>query len=383
MTNDSNDGDEGDDIKKLHSITKQTYRDQAIWFLNHHTDSHHDLQLSEIVFKVHKKCLECDEQKKSGHAISELDAHLILEFIGKPVTQSAFRKYFLEIDQSLKISVPLVIILFFYFDADWKVLVNQSECYNGLELDAAKDSLLQAQTKLQGAIDAQKKSSQEAEEADVAMENSRRQQEILSKAIMDCRMEEESFAEAKKQAEEALEQVTNQESKAHQKKEELDSIVNYESNGIVTKNKAKAELKIMEYEDPLPLRKARLKNENAVKNLRKSTNASKQARVAAEDAKEKTEKAMDEASVAKEKATNAAKIAEATIPKARDAIEDLKVLIDELMKNLTLPWGSLFYIDREVKEAESFLPKEKLKRLKEAAEENKKRISTPPRKKMI
>jgi hypothetical protein len=384
------DGRDDINLKKLYSIAKKSYRDQAIWFLDSFTKCHHDLHSSEIVFKIHKKCLEYnndgddndkDNVKKEGkiRLINEIDSHHILEFIGKPVTQSAFRNYFLKIDPTFKVTmaIPLVILFFFYFDVDWKkLIVNTSQThYDGIEIDNAKEALYRAQNKLQSTINAEQKSTQEAKEADDAMYNSQKQQDILSKAIIDCRIEEEGFAKTKKQAEDSLEYVMKQESDTKEKKQSLEQIINNESNGIVTRNKAKAELQIIEHEDPLPLRKARIKNENAVKKLKISTNASKNARIAAENAKERAEKAMVDAKLAKEKAVEAATNAEATISKAREAIDYLKVLVDEMMENQIIPWGSLFYIDREVREAEKFLPKEKLRRLKKAAEEMKRRIS--------
>ena len=374
-----------DDLQKLHNIANQTYKDQAIWFLNNFTKCHNDVQTSDIVFKIHQKYLEYDKRNyshdhnntKSSQHISDLNAHLILESFGKPETQSAFRNYVLSIDPVFKNETPLIILLFFYFDSDWKTLMNKSSsCYNDTEISRAKSALDEAKMKLKEAVDAEYNSSEEVKEADAAMDKYLKEQEILTKAISGCQIQEESFAEAKSQAEQALEQVSNQEGEFLQKIHELEMIVNNKSNGIVTRNKARAELRIMKQENTLPLRQARLKNENALKKLEKSTKASENARIAAEDAKERVRNAMEDASLAKERAVEASKSAETIIPEARAAIDNLKCMLDKMMKNKNgFPWGSIYYIDREVEEAEKFLPKKKIKKLKEIAEENKRRLS--------
>lgn len=370
-------------LKKLYKITNQTYKDQAIWFLNNFSKCHNDVQTSEIVFKIHQKCLQYDTKNdnhnrtKSSPHINDLNAHFILESFGKPVTQSAFRNYVVSIDPVYKNETPLLILLFFYFESDWRVLMNKPPCcYNDADIDRAKSALDEAKMKLKEAVDAECNSSEEVNEADAAMDRYLKQQETLTKQITGFRIEEESFAQAKSQAEQALEQASIHESSYLEKIHKLELIVNNESNGIVTRNKARAELRIMEHENNLPLQQARLKNENALKILEKSTRASKNARIAAEDENERLRKAMDDARLAKERAVKVSKFAEATIPAARAAIDKLRCMLDKMMKNQNaFPWGTIYYIDREVAEAEKFLPKKKIKKLKEIAEENKRRLS--------
>lgn len=376
------------DIRKLQSITKENLKNQATWFLN--TCCYNNITKSDLVYNIYKQCMEYNNKqnysnvKSSDCCINELDAHFLLENIGKPVTQIGFHQYVQSINPSIsKFDIPLLIILFFYFEVDWKVAVNESQsCIDFVEAEKARDSLHQAQKKLQDAIGAENKSLQEINEADNAMEHSRLQQESLTKAIFDCQNQEALLVEAKKLAEQALDEVLNQEKSFNQRKQDLENVFKNESNGIVTRNKARAELQIMNNEDPLPLRKAKLKNENALRKLKQSSTATKKSRVAAEDAKQKSEQAMEVANRAKTRAMEAAQIAESTIDEAKDAIESLKQRIDEIIINQTIPWGSIYFIDREVREAEKFLPKNKLKKFKEAAEETKKRISTPPRERL-
>ena len=376
-----------EEIQKLNEIINQAPKAQATWFLNIYAQCHNDMVKSEIVFKIYQKYTEYLKSSSlfnsyhSDSAMNELHAHKILEYIGKPVTQTAFRVYVQKIDSTmiLKNAIPLVILFLFYFDVELKHLMNQPIQYTGIEIEQIKNELQHAQLKLKEAIDAERNATIEVEEADDATEYSRIQQDILTETISDYRMQEKLLLQAKVLAEKALEQVERQEHQSNSKKQELKAIIIDSSIGIVKRHQAKAELQILNNDDLESLRIARLKNEAAIKKLQASARASQDARAASEDAKQRADEAMKTAILTKAKAVKAAKAAEGAIPLARAAMERLKRNMNKMMQNQSIPWGTLYLIDREVKEAEKFLPCKMIKKLKKEAEENKKRLVTPPR----
>ncbi len=368
-------------FKKLEGIFKYEFKDQAIFFLDHYVPIHNNMEASEIVFQLYQKCCNNNNNNKgytsssssvySNSSISELKAHIALEFIGKAVTQTEFRNYIHNIDPNMKTDIPLIIILLFYFDIDWKEILD-IEVINGIEVARSKKALQKAQEKLEEVIIAEKKASKEADEANQAMKKAHEQEVYLTDAIAKRREEEEALVGAKLQADEALARVNQQTNNIYEKRNELENIIMDEANGIVTRNRAKAELRIIDNDDPLPLRKAKIHNENALKYVRKRTHSCVKAIGIFEEAKKNAEQAHEEARLTKEKAIKSEKDAEANKVQARDAITELKQILYELSNAKILPWGHIFFIERELKEAERFLPKQKLKEYKQKAIEEKK-----------
>ena len=83
-----------------------------------------------------------------------------------------------------------------------------------------------------------------------------------------------SSFQSREKAREALEMLNHQEEYNKQKMLELEKIIADDSLGIVTRNKANAELAILLSEDPVQLRSARIKQEAAMKKMNDAVNKS-------------------------------------------------------------------------------------------------------------
>lgn len=355
------------DLTLLSEIRKKTYKDQAIWFLNSYKDSH-KLDICEFVWKMHKKCVDIDELKEYGCRLNnEVAAHRVLEHSGAPATNLDLRNFLVELNTDYT-AISLVELLLFHFNVSWRHIVNAPACYDTKSIKNAQNALQKAKEKLENAMNAEIKSRNDAEMAQRAEETAVYEKEQASKAAELFRSKEACFSLAKEKAEAALIFVTCQEEETKTKVKDLKSIALDDTKGIVKKNRAKAELAMIQNEDPLPLQTAKIQNEASVRKLKKASDSCKIAAAAAEIAKPKAEMAKLAANEAKGKALGATKVAEATIPHAKTAFESLKKIVDELMQQRTLPRGILFYIDREVKETEKFLPKGKFEEVKKAAE---------------
>jgi len=90
----------------------------------------------------------------------------------------------------------------------------------------------------------------------------------LKKTASDSALAENAARSAKIELEQALSELKAQEDAYHNKKAELER--KSEEGGVVSRNKAKAELAQLLAEDPLPLRRAKITTEAAVKKSRKN-----------------------------------------------------------------------------------------------------------------
>lgn len=368
-------------IAKLRSIASLQYRDQAIWFLNT-CETTHDSESCELVWNMHKECVKIDKKKENGSGLSsDLDAHIVLEQVKSPVTQVELREFLNKIDpERTRRTIALVDIIFCYFKIDnWEELTKEDKKYFNQEaLEKAKSSLKDAKSKLKQAVNAKKKSSLEAAEAQLAMERASTEEEEAREAEKQARKLEQTFSQSKAKAEVSLQAVNDQEDEYQKKMKDLVCISDDDSNGIVKRSKAKVELTNLRNEDPLPLRTAKINNEAAVRKLKKSEENSKKAAIAAVNRQQSSIAAQSAAESAKNIATEAGKEAEEAIPIAKEAFEKVKVLVLELMSQGDVPYGSLFYIDKETVEAEKYIPKSKVTQVRQAAEQVKRKLSLSP-----
>merc|ERR1712063_56368 len=86
-----------------------------------------------------------------------------------------------------------------------------------------------------------------------------------------CKAREAEAKAAQQELEAALAEVKAQEDAYNQKKADLE--LKSTQGGVVSQNKAKAELSQHLAEDPLPLRRAKITQEAAVKKAERATNA--------------------------------------------------------------------------------------------------------------
>jgi len=94
--------------------------------------------------------------------------------------------------------------------------------------------------------------------------------------------------------------------------------------GTVARNKAVQELAQLKGSDPLPLRRAKITQDAAVRRLEV-----------------------------------ARKAAEAALAAAEALVREVEALIAELKKSSAVPYGALWWMEREVKEAKKYMPRSK------------------------
>jgi len=201
------------------------------------------------------------------------------------------------------------------FGADWKYLVNAPQGDNQEEVNKASkmlDEVQKAFEEIQKTAAAATQKEKEARESVAAAKTAQAEQE-------------KTLAEVKSQ-----EDTRNQKTETLKKKSE--------EGTTVQQNKAKAELAQHLAEDPLPLRKAKITNEAAVKKAEKASKAAQAASTAASQAKAAAEQAVED---------------------AKSKVDEAEAYLEEVKNKPGSAQGSIWWMERELHEAKAYLPTKK------------------------
>jgi len=271
------------------------------------------------MWKYVQECSKIDLQNhENGTGLDEAMAHRFLELLGETLTVMALRD---SLRKSGAISpterpktVPLTHYALFKYGVDWKKLVN-TKGDNSAELAEAQRLL---------------------DQVGVAFQEAEKQAGLARQAENEARTAEAPFKAAQEELETALAEVKAQEDSYNNKKSDLERKSN--EGNVVQQNKAKAELAQLLAEDPLPLRKAKITQQAAVKKA------------------EKARAPFDAAT----------KVAEAARQKAEDAVESCKAKLAEAeayLKEVSSkpgnPHGAIWWVGRELEEKKKYLPTSK------------------------
>jgi len=333
------------DQEKLDNLCKLNYKDQAIWFLNAFWHKFGEAEADNI-WKYKHKHDELDDKHKEGCQLDELQAHRFLESQHETLTVSKLREKLQAtgIDKNTKRKyIPLVHYLIIKYDADWHYLVTASQGDNQKEVEEAQRMLEQVQRAFEEvqrsaqAAKAREVESREAERAAVQKEAEAKEAQAAAK-------------QAQIELEAALAELKAQEDAFNAKTEELKR--KSEAGSVVQMNKAKNELAQHLASDPLPLRRAKITQEAAVKKAERAyktaeeaTRKSVEARAAAEEAVRKAEAAREEA--------------EQAVEEARRKVEEAEAFVEEVKKKPGNAAGAIWWIDNELREARKYLPTSK------------------------
>jgi len=461
------------DLDKLHVVCQKTYKEQAVWFLNCFWEEFADKE-AELIWQYVLKNAELDlENHETGSGLDEMKAHVFLERFDETLTVREMRAKLRStgaIGESERPKlVPLMHYLLYKYNADWHTLVDETrQGDNKEELEkaeqmlkevqqafqeseraasAARKALLEAQSKEADAKareaeavareneavqreneavqrekeavereNAAKASEQQAKQREAAAkasaEESRKIEEQAKKDAVAAKQAEVDAQAAQKELEAALAELKKEEDAFNAKKSELERKGNDESIGLVTRNKAKNELAQLLAEDPLPLKRAKITQEAAVRKAEKATahaaqtrqaseasasSASKaraqaeqdaaqaesarksaeadaaaasaaresasqarqsasQAREAAASARQAASQARQQAEAARAASEKASAAAEAALDEAARRLSEAETYLEEVKSKPGQSYGALWWIDRELHEQKKYLP---------------------------
>jgi len=232
--------------------------------------------------------VQLDTDKKAlGCALDEFQAHRFLEINNETLSVAQMRDKLREVGIEKIRTVPLIHFFIWRYQVNYHELVHCAQGDNAAEI---------------------KKAQKMVEDAQVAVTQSQQR--------------EQEAKIARRELEAALAEVKAQEDAYNSKTDDLKR--KSEEGSVVQKNKAKNELAQHLGEDPLPLRKAKITLEAAV---RKS---------------ERAEKAAEEARIAAEK-----------------SLEQAQAYLDEVKSKPGGGQGALWWLTRELHEARAYMPSSK------------------------
>merc|ERR1712137_1329161 len=299
---------------KLQELCGKSYKQQAVWFLNCFWEQFTEKE-AELFWNYVQKNAELDlENHEQGAALDEMKAHVFLEKF-ETLTVRAMREKLrstgaLGETERPKV-VPLTHYLLYKYNADWKLLVDETrQGSNKEELEKAEKMLAEVQAafqeserkaglarqalnEAQAAENAAKQreaaanaSAAEAKkreaEAKASADEARTREDQANKDAAAAKRAEAEAQAAQRELEAALAELKKEEDAFNNKKNELERKGNDESIGLVTRNKAKNELAQLLSEDPLPLKRAKITQEAAVRKAEKATAHAAQTRQASE-----------------------------------------------------------------------------------------------------
>jgi chromosome condensin MukBEF ATPase and DNA-binding subunit MukB len=328
-------------------ITKKTHSQQAIWWLNGFWKSGADKEAEKIYQMVQKfkelefgdkiiekkgKAKESAPEYKEGTEIDEFKAHRFLESQGETLTVVELRKRLETIDIDKNKRLALSEYLLFKYNKTPDALVKAPQGDNKSKVDAAEAQVEQvkaALTDVQHKLEAQK----------AALEQQKAEEAAAKEAT-------ERLTKAEEELRAAVEDLKKQEEDYKKKVSTLEGKIQDTSLSTVAKSKASAELAQLKAEDPLPLRKAKITQEAALRKVEKE-------RKAAEAAKEKAEKARAESEAKQAELEVAEKDLQSKMSEAEAALEAVKA-------EGGVPLGQIWWLERELEEARKWMtPKKK------------------------
>jgi len=293
------------DLKtRLEKLTRHKYVDQAKWFLNGFWEKGADKNAEEV-WNFTQLFIKFDEKKAAGNELDEFWSHKFLESIGETLTVVELREKLKKIDMDVNGKMALLEFLAFYYKKAVKDVVDAPQGANAALIREASDKLEAVQTSLAS--------------MQTALETQKTAEETLKK----------SEAELKT----AVADLEKQESAYRAQIEGFEAKINDEQTSTFAKNKASAELAQLKSEDPLPLRKAKISQEAALRKTEKAAKAAEVARVSLEQKIGETEKAAAEA----------------------------EAFLEDLKSQPANPFGAIWWLERELAEAQKYLPSKKKK----------------------
>lgn len=288
--------------KDFEKLMKNKYTDQAKWYLNGFWEKGAEKD-KEQIWSFTQGFIKFDEKKAAGNELDEFWSHKFLESIGETLTVMELRERLKKIDMDANGKMGLLEFLAFYFGKTAKEVVEAPQGQNAAQIKQAGEKLETVQNSL---VEVQK-------------------------AIETQKTAEDAFKKAEAELQVAVADLQSQESAFNKQVGDLQAKVDSPDVPTFQKNKAAAELAQLKSENPLPLRKAKIGQEAALRKVERGAKAAETARVTLEKKAAETEK----------------------------VVAETEALLDELKNQPANPYGAIWWMERELAEAQKYLPKKK------------------------
>jgi len=369
----------------LLELTRKRYSDQAIWFLNGFWTEGAEAE-AENIWKFTEGFVSLDTRKKEGNELDEFWSHKFLESLGETLTVINLRDKLRKIDLDANGKMSLLEYLMFKYSKQIPQVLNAPQGDNTEEIEKAQKEFRAVQEALddvQRQLEQQKKAKDEVHrkhqeqkqkvtEQNQKIEEQNRKLEEQKNRLSEQKKAEEEVRKSEEEQAIAVNDLRNQENALQ---ETIRELTQKSENGdsIVAKNKAKQELAQLKQENPLPLRKAKITAEAA---LRKVEKQRKEAEVATgkaviiaeqlaavakelESTARQLEVVARQLEGAKKEAEEATKRVEHAVRDTEARMAEAEAYLEEVKKKPGRAFGAIWWIERELKEAKKYLPQRK------------------------
>lgn len=348
------------------ALCQKTHTEQAIWWLNGYWDSEAK-DYAEHMWEITHKFLEVQldrpvlygsrmEAFEEGADLDEFKAHRILEVLGETMTVMALRKRLsaLDIDKNNRMCL-MEYLVDHYNKKPAEVVKLPQGTVDPKELEAAETACNEASAALDKASNDAEAAATAVTASKAAAEEAAQKKTEAEEALKAAEEAEAHVKAAEKELQDALDEITKLEEAKEATIAKCQKIIDDPSAGAVKKGRAVQEKEQTLAEDPLPLRKAKITQQAALKKVTKArkkaeedTNKSNAAAQAATQAKEDADAAEKAAEEAKKVADDAKVAAEEAFDAAVKALEELKAA------GGSAPQGKLWWMDRVLKEKKKY-----------------------------
>eukprot|EP00122_Pirum_gemmata_P004530 Pgem_evm1s4117 len=207
------------------TLCEMNFKDQCVWFLNGFWDEENISEEANTIFSIYESFISLDLQK-NGSSLDQFNSHRLLEKYEETLTVVELRATMADIDANHDNRLGAIEYLIFKYN---KTVAQVIKAPQG---SAPEHLILEAKKKM----------------ADV--------QKALSNLLKEMKELEEAIAECKKIEEEIQAKCSK-----------LEKMSIDENLGVVKRNRAANELEQIRAEDPLPLRKAKITQEAALRKV--------------------------------------------------------------------------------------------------------------------
>ncbi|MES1915247.1 MAG: hypothetical protein MHM6MM_007223 [Cercozoa sp. M6MM] len=283
---------------------------------------------AEQVYEYASKFVELDDAGEDGNELDEFESHRFLELTDGAITVLALRNKLRDIDLDFNGKMALTEFLVFRYDLDVTTLLTRPQNNNGEALAEAEAKLKKVQAAFQAASSA-RDAAVEAEEFSTQKANE-------SKAAADVAQAAEA------EVQQAVDALKAEEDAYNGKIETLTAKSTDSNIGIVSRNRAAAELAQLKSEDPLPLRRAKITQESALKRQQKVTKIATAAAAAAAEAAEE--------------AKQAAAVAAKAVADAEEELKQAEAYLQEVKSMPGNAEGTIWILEKQMHEAAKYMP---------------------------
>jgi len=326
----------------LLELTRKKYSDQAIWYLNGFWKSGAEAE-AENIWKFSHGFVSLDTRKKEGNELDEFWSHKFLESLGETLTVIQLRERLRKIDLDANGKMSLLEYLMFKYSKAIPEVLNAPQ----------GDPVLieKAQREFQAVQAALEDVQQQLEQQKKAEDEQRQKLAEQKKRLTEQKRAEDEVKRAEEEQAAAVHELKSQED-AYQKAVQDLTRKSEHGDSIVAKNKAKQELAQLKQENPLPLRKAKITAEAALRKVEKQRKEAEAATAqAAAIAKE-----LEEGARQLEKIT---KKVEQAVRETEEKMREAEAYLQEVKKNGGVANGAIWWMEREIMEAKKYLPQRK------------------------